>query len=541
MNLKKREAIYPRLALLCLSLVVVLTLFLFAVGLVTLKERRSEVTDLELSNVKLRGERIAAELNRQTWQHADAALADNGFQQLILARKGPASAGQEQAVRKLAEDIRHRHPIARRVITLAHGQVQAPGQQVDRAFRQALEKRLAVVDVGEPGTDAIWLGSGQCQVFFKLLDRRASVAVAFVVDEKWISEVLLHRIALSEGFDATTAHQIRLKKGVIARTDDGAPILATPLTGIFPSMHIDIAESPIQRQKARAVRETIYLVVSCLMFLSIVGAGLVLIIRLIRELHVKQLRTDFMSAFSHELKTPLTLIRLYTETLQKDDDMSAATRDHYCQIISRESERLSRLLERLLTARKIEQGVNQYTMVTGDLAETVARTVDSYADHLRIRGFVVDTDLAASLPPIRIDSEAVSQAILNLMDNARKYSGDARHIGVRLYRQRSESIVLEVEDHGVGIPHEEHQKIFEGFYRVSNSPMRQGFGLGLFLVQDIMRAHNGRIEVESEPEKGSCFRLVFPLSRPARLAVFAKNLYPVARSLQLARRGLSGR
>ncbi len=539
MNVNKREVIYPRLALLCLSLVVVLTLFLFGVGLVTLEERRTEVTDLELSNVKLRGERIAAELNRQTWQQAEAALADSAFEQLIRVRKGPASAKQEHEIASLTEEIRHRHPIVSWVITIADGRIQSSGQ-ADRAFRQALEKRLTVADVGQTGTDAIWLGSEQCQVFFKLLDHREG-AVVFVVNQKWISEVLLHRIALSQGFDATTAHQIRLKEGEITPSEDGGPSLATPLTGIFPSMHIDIAESPIQRQKARATRETIYLVVSCLMFLSIVGAGLVLITRLIRDLHVKQLRTDFMSAFSHELKTPLTLIRLYTETLQNDDEISPATRNSYCQIISRESERLSRLLERLLTARKIEQGENQYMMATGNLGDTVTQTVDSYADHLRNRGFAVNIDISASLPPIRFDSEAVSQAVLNLMDNARKYSGDARYIGVRLYRVRSESIVLEVEDHGVGIPADEHQKIFNGFYRVSSSSSRQGFGLGLFLVRHIMAAHNGSVEVESEPEKGSRFRLVFPLSRPARLAGFARNLYPFARSLQLARRGLTGR
>ncbi len=531
MSPNKREVVYPRLALLCLVLVVVLTLFLFGVGLVTLKEKQAEVMGLELSNVKLRTEQVAAEVNRQTWQQAEAVLADTGFQKLLSLASQTPSAAQEREARKILAEIVARHPVVKQVIVVADGRF-VTLEQVGRGFRQGLEKRLAAADVGQTGTDPIWLGSRQYQVFFKIFDRR-NRAAAFIVDEQWVSDVLLHRIALSLGFDPVAAQHIRLKQGASEPFNDGFA-LDTQLTGVLPFMHIEIAESPILRQKASAVRETVYLVVSCLMFLSILVAGLVLIIRLVRDLHVKQMRTDFMSAFSHELKTPLTLIRLYAETLQNDDEISPATRESYCQIISRESERLSRLLERLLTARKIEQGRNQYTLVTGNLAETVARTVESYSEHLRLRGFTVDLDLAVSLPPLRFDSEAVSQAILNLMDNARKYSGDARYIAVRLFRERSDCI-LEVEDHGVGIPPEEQPRIFEGFYRVSNSPSRQGFGLGLFLVQHVMKAHNGRVEVFSETARGSRFRLVFPMSRPARLAGLARNFHPFARTMQLAR------
>jgi len=531
MTLNKRDVIYPRLALLCLVLVVVLTLFLFGVGLITLKEKQAEVMSLELSNVKLRTERVAAEINRQTWQQAEATLADPGFQELLALASQKPSATQEQEARRIASEVVARHPVVKQAMAVADGRI-VTTQQVGRGFRQALEKRLAAADVGQTGTDPIWLGARQYQVFFKVFDR-PNRAAAFIVDEQWISDVLLHRIALSFGFDPVTVQHVRLKQGAMEPFNDGFA-LNTQLTGVLPFMHIEIAESPIQRQKTNAVRETVYLVVSCLMFLSILAAGLVLIIRLVRDLHVKQMRTDFMSAFSHELKTPLTLIRLYAETLQNDDELSPATRESYCQIISRESERLSRLLERLLTARKIEQGRNQYTLVAGDLAQTVSRTVESYSEHLRLRGFTVDLDLAQLLPLLRFDSEAISQAILNLMDNARKYSGDARYIAVRLFRERSECI-LEVEDHGVGIPPEEQPKIFEGFYRVSNSPSRQGFGLGLFLVQHVMKAHNGRVEVFSESAKGSRFRLVFPLSKPARLAGFARNFHPFARTMELAR------
>ena len=537
MSLSKREVIYPRLALLCLSLLVVLTLCLFVIGLITLQGKRADALGLELSTVKLQEERVAAELNRQSWQQAEAALGDKGFEELIRLEKRPASVARDREIRKVSADIRERHPIVAQVLTVVDGRLRRP-TRLDRGFRQAVENRFAIAEVGRTGADVLSAGAEPRQVFFRLAGNRTGRG--FVADEKFIAGIVLPQIARSVVVNETTARHFRLTKGLVSEQNEVSE-LATQLTGIFPFMRLEIAESPIQRQQAKAVRETVYLIVSCLMFLSVVGAGLVLIVRSIRDLQVKQLRTDVMSAFSHELKTPLTLIRLYAEILQSEDDPPSDNKTRYCEIISRESERLSKLIERLLKARRIEQGDEQYDLVGGNLVTTVTETVNSYAEHLRLRGFTVDVDLAASVPAFKFDPDAVSQAVLNLMDNARKYSGEARYIAVRLFRNGLEEILLEVEDHGLGIPAEERSKIFEGFYRVSNSPAYQGFGVGLFVVRHIMRAHGGRVEVVSEPGKGSCFRLVFPLSRHARFVGVARNFHPFARSLELARRGLGGR
>jgi hypothetical protein len=335
------EIVYPRLALLCLVLVVALTLVLFGLGLLTLKEKQAEVSDLELPTVKLRTEWVAAEVNRETWQQAEATLADSGFQELlrVASQTPPARVGQE--ARKVAGEIVMRHPVVRHAIAITDGRF-VTSEQVGRGFRQALEKRLAAADIGQTGTDPIWLGSRQCQVFFKVFDH-SSRAVAFVVDEQWVSDVLLRRVALSLGFDPVTVQHIRLKPGATGPFGDGFA-LETELPGVLPFMHIEVAAPPIQRQKTIAVRETIYLVVSCLMFLSILIAGLVFITLLVRDLHAKQLRSDFMGVFSQELETSLRLIRLYAETLGDDEELSSGARESYRRIISRESARLSRLL-----------------------------------------------------------------------------------------------------------------------------------------------------------------------------------------------------
>ena len=248
--------------------------------------------------------------------------------------------------------------------------------------------------------------------------------------------------------------------------------------------------------------------------LSLLLMGVVLLIRdLSRDARLNQVRADFVGAVSHELKTPLTVIRLYGETLLEDDDFSAAQRREMYHIITRESDRLTQLIDKVLAFSKIDRGEKQYHLRQADLAPVVSRTVGTYEQFLKRRGFAVETQLAAELPPVRFDEDAVSQALVNLLDNAAKYSGDSKSIAVRTYASGG-CAVLEVEDHGIGIPPEEQKKIFERFYRVGNAVAKGGYGLGLYLVRHIMEAHQGSVELESEPRRGSRFRLLFPLAEP---------------------------
>ncbi len=243
----------------------------------------------------------------------------------------------------------------------------------------------------------------------------------------------------------------------------------------------------------------------------VVTAGVLLLFRDVsREARTNRLRSDFVSSVSHELKTPITLIRLYSETLLRHAGLVAEERADFHRIIVRESERLTRLIDQVLTFSRVERGDQIYRLETGDVAPVIHSVVEDYREFLERSGFSLSRSLAESVPPVRFDATAMSQAILNLLDNAVKYSGQSKDIAVRL-DVRGPNVTFEVEDHGVGIPAIEHQKIFDRFYRVPNGSGKGGYGLGLFMVRHVMEAHGGRAEVDSEPGRGSCFRLVLPV------------------------------
>jgi signal transduction histidine kinase len=198
--------------------------------------------------------------------------------------------------------------------------------------------------------------------------------------------------------------------------------------------------------------------------------------------------------------------------LLEGGDFPEPERRNYYQVITRESERLTRLIEKVLDFSRVDRGRKEYRLDEGDLAATIAGAVEVYGEYLKRRGFSIETDLAQSLPMVRFDSEAISQAVLNLLDNATKYSAESKFVGIRL-RAEEDQAIFEVEDHGIGIPADEREKLFQQFYRVPGSAGKGGYGLGLFLVKHIMDAHGGRIEVESEAGRGSRFRLIFPCTR----------------------------
>jgi signal transduction histidine kinase len=249
-----------------------------------------------------------------------------------------------------------------------------------------------------------------------------------------------------------------------------------------------------------------------LLVIVLLAAGVVLLLRDVhRESRTNQLRADFVSGVSHELKTPLTLIRLYADILMNDENHPQPERSSFYRIIARESERLSHLIERVLSFSRIERGQQNYTLETGDLGPVVSRTVDAYQHYLRRLGFEIDSQLTGELPPVRFDPDAVSQAIVNLLDNAIKYSGGNKFVRVNLATNNGH-VALEVEDRGIGIAPEWREKVFERFCRAPNASAKGGYGLGLYLVRHIMNAHGGDVQLESEMGRGSRFRLVFPVA-----------------------------
>jgi signal transduction histidine kinase len=246
--------------------------------------------------------------------------------------------------------------------------------------------------------------------------------------------------------------------------------------------------------------------------LLVLSGGVVFLWRdLSRETRLNLLRADFVSSVSHELKTPITLVRLYGETLLRHGTLTASERREFYRIITRESARLGRLVEQVLTFARVEKGAQDYDLKEGDVAPVIAGVIDDYSEWLEDAGFTLTRSIPAETPPIRFDQAAISQALVNLLDNAAKYSGAGRDITIRVDAADAQ-VRVEVEDHGIGIAPEDQQRIFERFQRAANHTGKGGYGLGLFMVRHIMTAHGGHAEVESVPGYGSTFRLVFPVA-----------------------------
>jgi signal transduction histidine kinase len=231
-----------------------------------------------------------------------------------------------------------------------------------------------------------------------------------------------------------------------------------------------------------------------------------------REMKLARLKSDFVANVSHELRTPLALIRLYAETLELGRLTAKQKYQEYFRIIREESERLTALINNILDFSRIEAGRKEYEFKETNLSELVCSTLDSYRFQIEQHGFALEENIAHDIPPVNVDREAIARSLLNLVNNALKYSKDNKYIGVSLYRANG-SVKLEVQDHGIGIPADEHEKIFEKFYRCGDPLVHniKGSGLGLSLVRHIARAHGGDVQVDSAPDKGSKFTIELPL------------------------------
>jgi two-component system phosphate regulon sensor histidine kinase PhoR len=226
-----------------------------------------------------------------------------------------------------------------------------------------------------------------------------------------------------------------------------------------------------------------------------------------------QLRSDFIANVSHELKTPLSLIRMFGELLATGKYKGEAMGREYAGIITREAERLSHLIDNVLDFARLERGKASYHFAEGHLEEVVERALDVFRHRLEKEKLRLRTEIETNLPAVRMDEGAMTLVLLNLVDNAVKYAGDGGEVSVRLRRVPG-AVALSIADRGSGIAYDEQRRIFERFYRADSARARnvRGSGIGLALVKHIAEAHGGRVEVESAPGRGSTFTVYVPVA-----------------------------
>lgn len=264
------------------------------------------------------------------------------------------------------------------------------------------------------------------------------------------------------------------------------------------------------QENARDVRRTLLLLIGAALA-AIAFGGWAVFADARRQLALAQKKTDFVSNVSHELKTPLTSIRMFAEMMH-GGNVAEEKRPQYLRIIVAEAERLTRLINNVLDFARLERKQKRYDFRPLDLHEVLARTWEGHELHLREQGFATSWQAAPPPYPVRGDEDALAQIFVNLLSNAEKYSGDRKEIEIQSYLTEN-SVNVSVLDRGSGVPAGEETKIFEAFYRAHDSLASgiQGSGLGLTLAQRLAQEHGGEITYQAREGGGSNVTLRLPL------------------------------
>jgi two-component system phosphate regulon sensor histidine kinase PhoR len=298
----------------------------------------------------------------------------------------------------------------------------------------------------------------------------------------------------------------------------GAPAVSLQFPTTLYNWRLQVALASAEGLEQRTVRQRYVQLAVVGMAMLIAVVGVVIIVRAsIQERRLAALQSDFVANVSHELKTPLSSVRMFAELLLTRRVPNDDKRKEYLQIIMGESERLSSLIDNVLDFAKVERGKDAYEFAEDDLAEVAARAVDS----LRYRAERLGIELVTNLQPATIvfDARAVELAIINLIDNAFKYARGTPSVNVSVARTAAGGARVRVADEGPGIPREEQERIFDRFVRGRNASEAhvRGSGIGLALVKHIADTHGGSITIESPTAsgRGSAFELEL-LDRPPK-------------------------
>jgi len=342
----------------------------------------------------------------------------------------------------------------------------------------------------------------------------------FTLDEAYLVEGILDSVMektpIREGWSVQV---IDNRQNMVYGRDISRSVSSSPPVAFsrgfeenFPPWTVRIFQiAPDSAQREFNLRRSIYISLVAVVIAALLFGGILAIRGTAKELKLARLKSDFVATVSHEFRTPLTSIRYLADLLQRGRVGKEERKQQYYEAITHESERLSRLIENILDFSKIEAGMKEYEFEEADMAEICRDVVSRFREQAGPQQFTIESEINGELPGILADREALSRALFNLLDNAVKYSGESRKISVRAWDDKSD-IFIEVEDEGVGIAREEQQRVFEKFYRSSavHESSIKGSGIGLTIVDHIVKAHGGGVVLESELGKGTKVRLRLP-------------------------------
>jgi signal transduction histidine kinase len=299
--------------------------------------------------------------------------------------------------------------------------------------------------------------------------------------------------------------------------DGGADaIAASPL---LPGWLLGFSLVDADRVEAAAGRRmATYLWAGSLAVAGLAVAGLLLGQAFRRQLRLNRLKTDLVAAVSHELKTPLASVRALVDLMLDDPDIDRSRRREYLQMIAEENARLSRLIEHFLTFSRVDRNGQRLVFRDVHPEALVSQAVATVPGQERFPGLAIA--VSPDLPPLYGDEDALVTVLLNLLENAFKYTRENKRVSLRVFEDAGR-VAFEVEDNGIGISRRDRKRIFQPFYQVDQRLAREsgGCGLGLSIVEFIVRAHGGEVSVRSEPGAGSQFTVLLPSRAAARRAV----------------------
>lgn len=251
-----------------------------------------------------------------------------------------------------------------------------------------------------------------------------------------------------------------------------------------------------------------------LLILLIIIGGFLVARNLRKEMQLSKAKADFVANVSHEIRTPLSLISMFNETLLLDRVKDESKKKEYYEIIAKETSRLKNIVSKILSFSQIDADRKNYELVSINPNRVIEDVINSYSYHLDAKGFEFEMNLESTNQSIKADQEAFTEVIINLIDNAMKYSTETKYIKV-CTQVKNDQFMVEVVDKGIGISASDKKRVFDKFFRVEGweTHNTKGTGLGLSLVNEIMKAHNGKVELDSKPKEGSTFRLLFPIDR----------------------------
>ena len=273
-------------------------------------------------------------------------------------------------------------------------------------------------------------------------------------------------------------------------------------------------QRPVRSEPEFRRKRNLYFGAAALVLVALFSGGWTTLRGMNKDMEVANLKSDFVATVSHELRTPLTGIRALSELLKNGRVPDERTRTQYYGTLFRESDRLGRMIENILDFSKIEAGLKEYRFGRTDPAALTREAADRFREWTADKGFRLDVRIEDPLPLAELDAEAISRALSNLLDNAAKYSGDAREIELSV-RAEPGNVVWEVRDHGLGIPSADLPRVFEKFFRSAknlDSSVR-GSGIGLTLVKHIAEAHGGAVSIASTEGAGTTVTIKIPLEK----------------------------